>query len=194
MKQPQLPGYPAAATRIGAIAASLEAEGSTVIPENFPLGSGLYDDVELRDIGAGQPQKVRCCRTDLACWAYWRHQKLILERGSTRRGFIVHSTPAVSMSSCVQQIKQKWTTSDEAITRHGDDLLPEQDEGSRRIWMRLDGLVPYKVHLTGTSCNSAYKRLQSSMIGGLLELPWSPGSLHWLWSRPHVLLLVLMHS
>lgn len=61
MKQPQLPAYTATPRSIGTIAASLEAEGSTVIPENIPLGSGLYDDVELQDIGAAKSQKVRCC-------------------------------------------------------------------------------------------------------------------------------------
>ena len=63
MKQPQLPTLTASPRGIGAIAASLEAESSTLIPENIPLGSGLYDDVELRDMGAAQSQKVRCCLT-----------------------------------------------------------------------------------------------------------------------------------
>ncbi|KAK9868497.1 hypothetical protein WJX84_001581 [Apatococcus fuscideae] len=84
------------------IPTALETEGSAYIPETVPLGSGLYDDVDLQ---AKEPSAA-------------------LQKSKLG--------------------KQKVWTSDESHAREGDDLLPEQDATSRRIWMRLEGPVPYK--------------------------------------------------
>ncbi|KAK9838944.1 hypothetical protein WJX74_006434 [Apatococcus lobatus] len=98
MKQSSFPSYAASPNGGGTIAASLESESSALITEAVPVGSGQYDDIDLRAIGNMQTQKV----------------------------------------------KHKCVASEGVCSKHGDDLLPEQDESSRRIWMRLDGPVPYK--------------------------------------------------